>query len=760
MAPAPNNRRRILWVLVGALIVSAVVASWHAERRVEHEAAFCTGSCHHDGASSKHPGALTHVGNWAASGHADVECQACHTVPVGTGLALLWGSLRGASHVAPHGAVSPSTCTKCHEKHPGDWRPIDATAGHRAHRGAPRVDCLSCHGESTHATVAPEKVCTSCHKDETLHKPTTLGAETCLSCHSFAVSQKNMQPPTTVTCTKCHADRSALLASAGGGDVRPMKDVNEHVLHGGVACQLCHNAHGKKLEPPPGEPVCATCHRVETTQAKALSGKGPDEHRLCVGCHKEHTPRATALQTCVNCHAAQAKGLTSEGPEKTTALKHESCASCHTPHTWHAERSGCLSCHKKEANLVATQSPEQHAECTTCHDIHGPPPTGAVCLKCHEKAGDTPLRDHVALAPERHKDCTSCHDPHAPRPEETRASCAKCHTAEETQVSAGGPAGHAKATCLGCHQPHLSPLAPRGVCASCHAAKAMAVATAGPPKHRLCTSCHEKHEFRVTDIQATCSKCHDKQMFQTTAGVAKDFSHRGDCKSCHTVHGPPGVAKAACLDCHKQVAKEFNPPNPQHALCRSCHAPHTPAATAPALCTTCHAKESAVAAKWPASSAHAQACNGCHQPHDVRVKKACAECHAPEAASATGSKHQCVQCHAPHQDPPGTGRAWWSRCSQCHADKAQSVKDRGPVHSDCKSCHQEHRFAVPKCTTCHTDIRTKGLHAVDKHAAICTSCHDAHAHTDPKPQQCLSCHTDRRNHEPDAKRCQTCHLFK
>jgi hypothetical protein len=414
-----------------------------------------------------------------------------------------------------------------------------------------------------------------------------------------------------------------------------------------------------------------------------------------------------------------------------------------------------MQCHKEQAQLILTRSPEKHSSCTNCHDIHGPPPTGAVCLKCHS---DTKGK-HVALAPERHKDCTSCHNPHAPRPEDTRTACAKCHTNEVTQVMALGPEGHAKTSCFGCHKPHENPLPPPDICAKCHTERAKIVATASPPKHRTCTSCHEKHVFRITEIVPTCQKCHGP-MFQTAAGTPLNVPHKGDCKNCHTLHGSPGVPKAACFKCHAKVEKEFNPPNEKHAVCRSCHQPHTPASTAPARCPTCHQDKGAIAQKWPPDSAHAKACNGCHQQHDVRIKKACVECHAPEVASATGSKHQCIQCHAPHKEPPGTGPAWWTRCAQCHADKVESVKQRGPVHSECKNCHQQHRFAKPMCTTCHKDMASKGLHAAEKHLSSCTSCHDPHVHGDPKPEQCLKCHTDRRNHEPTAQRCQACHLFQ
>ena len=78
----------------------------------------------------------------------------------------------------------------------------------------------------------------------------------------------------------------------------------------------------------------------------------------------------------------------------------------------------------------------------------------------------------------------------------------------------------------------------------------------------------------------------------------------------------------------------------------------------------------------------------------------------PFSGEVTGGKHQCQQCHPPHNAPPGFGAAWWSRCNECHRDKVESVKLRGPRHSECKNCHQPHRFAIPTCTSCHTDKTT------------------------------------------------------
>lgn len=753
-------RRRIIGVAALALALLVVLLGWRAQRKVEHDTALCTTSCHHQSelvATDAH-----------ARGHADAECQQCHAVPArGAGLKLYWQSLVGTDKPEKHGKVASRACVACHEKSPAEWRLIAETQGHREHRGLKDVDCLSCHAESTHKDEPTEKVCTKCHDDQRLHAKTTANAESCQSCHSYTASKKRAREPSTLVCEKCHGTTKDLAASAGGAAVRPMREIDEHALHGGVACQLCHNAHGIKPKPPEGQPQCARCHQFEMAQVGKQEVKGPEGHRSCEGCHKPHAPKQNALATCVECHEKNAKGIAKlrsvvkpSGPapgtksNATTALKHESCASCHLPHTWRAERSGCMQCHEEQRDLFLARSPPQHETCVTCHEVHGPPPTGAVCVGCHkDKQG------HVARAPAKHKDCTSCHNPHAPRPLETRTSCTKCHTVENAQVVRDGPDEHTKKGCYGCHQPHDNPMPSADLCGMCHGdkAKSFAAATAVPQKHRLCTSCHEKHKFKVGDTQAACAKCHTQTF--TNASTSGD-KHTGKCDKCHSLHGAPGVAKTTCLKCHDKVAAELVAPNEKHAACRSCHAPHKGKSAAIATCAGCHENKAAIAAKWPANSAHAKECTGCHQQHDVRTKKTCASCHSKESTSATAGKHKCEQCHKPHDAPIGFGAAWWGRCNECHAAKVESVKLRGPKHQQCKNCHEPHKFASPTCTSCHTDISSKGLHASPKHAANCKACHDPHVKGDPTPKQCLSCHTDKMNHQRDAAKCQGCHTFK
>lgn len=743
--PGAPRRRVAVLVLFVALVVAAV-ASFKVHHTVEHDNHFCAASCHHKGDAGS---------EFHANGHEALECQTCHTLPLRDGLKLLWqATVAKAEKPTAHGKPDGKRCASCHESRMSVWRLVAETEGHRQHRIAKDVDCLSCHRQAIHHERPTEALCTGCHEPKRLHK-TTAEAETCLSCHSFALSKKYAQQPTTIACEKCHGN-AAEMAALRTGDAKALTVVDANALHGGLECKLCHDPHGNKPLVPEGQPVCVRCHRFEIFSAGGVPKTGPEGHRNCEGCHRPHAPRKHALDSCVRCHETRAKGpkgAATAGKAASTALQHTSCASCHLPHSWRAERSGCVTCHEDKAAIAATRTPKGHGTCMNCHDVHGPPPSGAICTKCH-----TDKQRHVAVAPAKHKDCVSCHEPHTASREGGRAACAKCHTEQLAQVVRDGPEGHEKPGCFGCHQPHENPLPKESGCAKCHEEKAKAVAAgaASPPKHKVCTSCHQKHVFKIKEIGAACSKCHAPVIQAVQAGGP----HKGDCTKCHTLHGSPGVAKTACFQCHSGVQAAFKPPNAAHDKCRSCHQPHTPAATAKTKCASCHEAKTTVAASWPPSSPHRDTCVGCHTQHDVRTKKPCQSCHEKEGASALGGKHVCTGCHSPHKETPGAGPAWWTRCATCHQDKAESVKARGPKHAECKNCHQPHKFAVPTCTSCHTGMEAKGAHAVKEHAAKCNACHDPHTTASPARAPCLACHTDKRDHQPEAQRCQACHPFQ
>ena len=370
--PGRRDWRRTVLTVLGVVAVAVwALVFLGKQRQVQHDPKFCASSCHHDAKGGASP-------DFHSEGHANVACQDCHTTSLATGLRLAWDSFRKAGKPVAHGAVQAQDCIGCHEKHPAEWRLIAQTAGHREHTGVKKVDCLSCHSSSTHAPIdRPEAVCLSATRmSGCTSRPPCSGAETCMSCHSYAVSAKNVGLPTTVACAKCHDSTADLEASAGGAAVRPMKEVNAHALHSGVACQLCHNAHGIKLKPPEGQPSCAKCHQFENFQVGNEQRTGPPEHRKCEGCHKPHLPRERHPRL------RRLPREERQGPARPTGRGADHGAQAQglrqLPRAAHVEgRAQRLhECHKAETELFQTRSPPQHTACTDCHDVHGPPPTG------------------------------------------------------------------------------------------------------------------------------------------------------------------------------------------------------------------------------------------------------------------------------------------------------------------------------------------------------------------------------------------------
>lgn len=711
-----------LCLAAAALVAVLVVLFGPIRARVSHSGEFCTSGCHTD----------QQAGHYQTKGHSG-DCQSCHQTSTGVGARLLLARLVGGKSRVKHGAVRAQSCSTCHDSRNANWVRVAQTAGHRQHpTGVGALDCLSCHKTTAHGKQALEDTCTECHAGSRLHDKAKFDEgkhSECLSCHNFAEPNPTQPRVTVATCVRCHDEK----AQKGAGVV-PASAIRPTDLHGGVDCKLCHQPH-KGSGPSVGRP-CKSCH---TIQIGIENRKLPDEHIECKSCHEQHKPVSRAGKGCATCHE-QAKARASG--EASTALRHDQCASCHRPHTWKADPNGCAGCHDEEANLVFTKSPEQHQRCVGCHEVHGPPITGAVCTTCHkDKAAK------LVNAPAKHRACIGCHSPHAPKAR-APAACADCHKAPLHQLVSMGPPEHVKASCAACHTLHGNPVATSKTCAGCHKDKGKAVAAAPNEKHKSCESCHKPHRFSLAGQPPPCERCH--------AEIGKQSgSHGGACVKCHTPHGSPAVPTDRCQGCHKKIHLKPPPGNAPHARCASCHAPHQSARGASQKCASCHQDKFQIAQAWPAGSPHREACNRCHNAHDVQNAEKCSTCHAKQAATATGGRHKCQQCHSPHKSPEASAAGWWNRCQGCHSKQVEASKK----HAKCNDCHKPHKFARPVCTTCHKDIPSKAAHQVKQHAD-CTKCHDAHSATFPSRAQCLSCHQDRTNHEPQAQRCSACHPFK
>jgi len=763
------NRLLRLWRVITAhrpaaiatalVAVAVVLGLWaKAEAYVSGNANFCTHSCH--------TGEIKHATK-LGPGHPKIACQACHTGGRHPGLGLVFKGLFGIqSNVARHAALDETTCVSCHSTRPNAQQVAD-TQGHRQH-GGPRqpVACLKCHGVNIHGGPSTAVSCTNCHAASKLHAQVADG-DNCLSCHNFSVTSSKTHRLTIDDCGRCHGDDKSRDPSVPNSELARARRVTPGMLHGSVDCKLCHQPH-RRLNSAPLQPAANAapvdanaadtkaaitsdaarglvaqqpCNRCHEIQMGPDSDKVPLGHVRCAQCHRQHAPLQEARVACSTCHV-QGRSDSNVGSQ---GRRHRSCTSCHAPHTWIAQRSGCVQCHDAKAQSLLTRSPEAHQSCTKCHEIHGSYPDQNACVKCHKNR-----LEHIASAPASHKNCVGCHDPHAASNPD-RKICIKCHADQVRLLVNSGPAGHAAAGCLGCHAPHGNPKAPaQASCKNCHADKAQHVAEAGPEPHKRCVSCHQPHRFIVTSPEAACTNCHK-------ATIAADSIHRGPCTKCHLQHGSPSITATMCLGCHESIGKSVGANTP-HSRCRNCHQPHVSSKVAPKQCATCHQDKARVAALWPAGSAHAGPCINCHQNHQVTNIKTCDNCHAAEATAAKGRPHKCSFCHQPHKDPAPTRAGWWERCANCHKSELSAVQS-GPHRDKCQTCHKPHAFSLPTCTDCHKSIPSQGAHSSTGHRK-CTACHDPHTASKPERDKCVACHQDRRTHMPDVQRCNTCHIFR
>lgn len=703
---SPRHRNLVLGIALTVLAIGGAAAlALSSARRHAIEGTMRGESC-----ASCHTSA-THQGP-----HARQACVACHTVDEAAAAGLFWSS-HGVGEAPTHGRTPEGSCGGCHEE------PTLAATGHRGH--AVVGECSSCHQDPHGAE--PTRSCESCHAGTARHG---VAAD--------------------VDCTTCHLFRSApitgaLEPTAGLAGVGHDSAFGTR-LHGAMDCRRCHDPH-RETQTPVG---CDTCHRGAIAEQRASA---PIVHRECNDCHHPHAAREQRAFDCLACHVtpvgrqgweARREGVSEEDRQRTRErLTHEGrCGTCHAPHTWTATEARCSECHAENARTVAALPADSHRGCVGCHEPHSPRPDASLCQSCHQS-----MRVSSVANPPAHRNCLSCHQAHEGRPEPT-ATCASCHRSTQAET-ARRPAPHQ--ACLSCHQQHGPPREPtRESCAGCHAEVARLFVGASAPAAHACASCHAPHAFAAGAAAVTrCASCH-------VDAVAPEASHRGSCTSCHQGHGEPRGRANDCRSCHAEVRAAVG----GHSDCTSCHRPHLPAATARAACQSCHAEPAAVAASWPATSAHArQQCSSCHRPHAEAQRASCESCHSSQMSRThTGGHDRCIGCHQPHRAPPVAPQTWWSRCGSCHTDQAAAAARSTGTHARCSGCHQTPGPPLPTCASCHASTPRRLAH--QHHASErCTSCHATHGPSQIVRATCTSCHQDRTDHFPDAQRCQSCHSF-
>ncbi len=336
--------------------------------------------------------------------------------------------------------------------------------------------------------------------------------------------------------------------------------------------------------------------------------------------------------------------------------------------------------------------------------------------------------------------CGVCHD----APHGGWTQCSACHTTIAFGLRKSPPAGHvsllgghAKLTCLDCHDKPQEPAVPR-TCVDCH-----------PVVHTIPVR--------------TCQDCHDPALGTFTT-PKKNFPH----KEFFVLSGFHKTLK--CAQCHKNASKNEFSGTP--TVCVGCHGPHHGGLTD---CAACHTTSSFIPSTFvhstvfPLTGVHATlACSKCHPNnefvHTISTNggTACVDCHGPHHGGLT----DCAACHTPrgfqfttfkHSSVfPLVGAHATLPCTDCHPGGlfAKNIS-KNTSRNACVDCHGVHHGNQTDCTLCHDTAAFVPLKSGVDHAGQSVPLGAAHAY----PQPCGWCHGTASTPDFSAARtpCSSCH---
>ena len=234
-----------------------------------------------------------------------------------------------------------------------------------------------------------------------------------------------------------------------------------------------------------------------------------------------------------------------------------------------------------------------------------------------------------------------------------------------------------------------------------------------------CAGCHaDRHAGQLGDA---CDRCHDDAGFPG----ARRFDHA---RTAYPLDGRH--ASAACDRCHppRDGSDRTYKPRP-HAGCADCHAdPHD--GRMKGACAGCHRVQGWNEVARPSADEHAPGrfplrgrhqdvtCAACHGPRmEKLVTPACAGCHKDPHAGRLGA--ECARCH--------DTVAWASARGRFDHDQARFPLRGRHQEVSCRRCHAdastERRGALrfEACTDCHADPH--GPPATGGGERACERCH-------------------------------------
>jgi len=358
-----------------------------------------------------------------------------------------------------------------------------------------------------------------------------------------------------------------------------------------------------------GASQCLDCHEMRQ-QMKGFDPSADKHAGLCGNCHNPHTDKTpeASWKTCGNagCHTKPAEETPFHKGIPDHALK--SCQSCHAAHTWKAEGSSCLTCHKSiftdesrpRGAKAAAQAPSAPGAVAPSVPRRSPrrEPAGVVgpAAVASPASPSSPIR-LAGLAAPASAFWLAVHQPPPKRTPEGSArtagdrltaedrpfrhrthkdvTCTACHSSDSRH---GAVTVKTAADCQSCH--HAADRA-RG-CEGCHAAKSLAqplsitrevkFTVANAPRTRVQRFAHPQHR----DLE--CATCHTK---------GPELAVTKDCASCHKEHHEPD---RDCRSCHTGVKDHHTRSVHQGCAAAGCHvgAEYAAMPTARQVCLSCH----------------------------------------------------------------------------------------------------------------------------------------------------------------------------
>jgi len=220
------------------------------------------------------------------------------------------------------------------------------------------------------------------------------------------------------------------------------------------------------------------------------------------------------------------------------------------------------------------------------------------------------------------------------------------------------------------------------------------------------------------------------------------FEFESECSSCHKLFDKEGQ-RQLCLDCHEEVAADFEQQTGFHGLraevqndqCASCHTEHD-------------GRDAVIVIMDEETFDHRFTDFHLEGPH---ADADCTDCHAPELKHREAPS-ECVDCHfedQPHQEVMGT------ECGSCHQATEWLEAKLGRNGEECETCHNPRDWT----DTSFDHQRDTDFDLLGNHALLqCDDCHSDDPYADKIKPVCISCHLEDDNHDAhNGQECGTCH---